>query len=142
MTDVLYRRCGVATLVVALAMPLMVLSGVPLGLEEEAFYGGWGLSALATAVLEGVGAITPPVWALGFGQRHLNGSGRLRRALARGSCPAFMAQGPVLVGLALLLRPTVLPADLEALLVALFGIAGSFALAWPLVTRTPLRRIL
>ncbi len=49
----------------------------------------------------------------------LNGSGTFRRAMARSSYLAFMLQGPVLV-----------------------GIAGSFALAWPLVTRTPLRRVL
>jgi hypothetical protein len=48
----------------------------------------------------------------------------------------------VLIGLALLLRPIDLSGDVKALLVATMGIAGSFALAWPLVTRTPLRRML
>lgn len=108
-TDGLYRRCGVASLGMALTMSLMILSGVLLGLEEEVFYGGWGLFAVLTAVLEGVLAITVPVWALGFGQRHLNRSGRLRRAAARGSYAAFMLQGPVLVGLALLLRRPTCP---------------------------------
>jgi hypothetical protein len=79
---------------------------------------------------------------LAFAQRHLNGTGRLRRGMARGSYLAFMLQGPVLVGLALALRPTDLSGDAKALLVATLGIVGSFALAWPLVTRTPLRRIL
>lgn len=131
-----------ATLVVALATPLAILSGIPLGLGEEAFYGGWGLPALLTAMLEGVGAISAPVWALGFGQRHLNRTGPLRRGAARGSYAAFMLQGPVLVALALALRPVGVPVDVKALAVALLGVAGSFALAWPLVTRTPLRRIL
>jgi len=40
------------------------------------------------------------------------------------------------------LRPADLSGDLKALLVAALGIVGSFALAWPLVTRTTLRRIM
>jgi len=32
--------------------------------------------------------------------------------------------------------------DAKAILVAALGVVGSFALAWPLVSRTPLRRIL
>lgn len=142
MPDRLYRRCGAVALVVALATPLAILSSVPLGLDEEAFYGGWRLPALLTASLEGVGTITAPVWALGFAQRHLNRTGPLRRAMAWGSYAAFMLQGPVLVGLALLFRLTGLPVDLKALIVAALGIAGSFVLAWPLAARTPLRRIL
>ena len=34
------------------------------------------------------------------------------------------------------------PGDIKALVVATLGSVGSFALAWPLVTRTPLRRVL
>jgi peptidoglycan/LPS O-acetylase OafA/YrhL len=90
----------------------------------------------------GVLAVVAPVWVLAFVHRHLNGTGRLRKAAARSSYAAFMLQGPVLVALAVALRPTPLPIDLKALLVATLGIVGSFALAWPLVTRTPLRRFL
>jgi hypothetical protein len=50
-----------------------------------------------------------------------------------------MLQKPVLVALALALRPTDLPGDVTALVVATLGIVGSFAIAWRLVTRTPLR---
>jgi hypothetical protein len=46
-----------------------------------------------------------------------------------------------LVGLALALRPIDLTGDVKALIVATLGIIGSFGLAWPLVTRTPLGRI-
>ncbi len=141
-SDGLYRRSGLATLAVAVATLLAVVGAAALGLEEDVFYGGWGLFALVTAVMEGVLAVAAPVWALGFGQRHLNRSGPVRRAAARSSYAAFMAQGPVLVALALMLRPTGLPGDVKALLVAGLGIVGSFALAWLLVTRTPLRRIL
>ena len=87
-------------------------------------------------------AIAAPLWVLAFAQRRLNGSGPVRRMMARGSYAAFMLQGPVLVGLELALRPVDLPGDVKALLVGTLGIAVSFALAWPLVTRTPLRRVL
>ena len=62
--------------------------------------------------------------------------------MARGSYAAFMLQGPVLIALELTFRSVDLSGDLKALVVATLGIVGSFALAWPLVTRTPLRRIL
>ena len=57
----------------------------------------------------------------------------------RSSYAAFMLQKPVLVALALALRPTDLPGDVTALVVATLGIVGPFAIAWRLVTRTPLR---
>ncbi|MET1011864.1 MAG: hypothetical protein ABWY83_05745 [Actinomycetota bacterium] len=81
------------------------------------------------------------IWVLAAAQRHLNRSGPVRRAMTRSSYAAFMLQGPVLFGLALALRPFDLPGDIKALVVAALGIVGSFALAWLLVTRTQLRRI-
>jgi fucose 4-O-acetylase-like acetyltransferase len=140
--DALARRCGIATIVGIVCTAAAVASAEALGLDEEAFYGGWRFTAFLSAMTEGVIAVSAPVWVLAFARRHLNGSGPLRRAMARSSYLAFMLQGPVLVGLAIALRPVDLTGDAKALLVATLGIAGSFALAWPLVTRTPLRRIL
>lgn len=136
------RKAGIATLVVTFLLPAVVLATEPLGLTEDAWYGGWGLAALVAAMLEGVIALAAPIWILGFAQRHLTRTGPLRRAMARGSYAAFMLQGPVLFGLELAFRNLDLTGDLKALLVALLGISASFALAWPLVTRTPLRRVL
>ena len=48
----------------------------------------------------------------------------------------------MLIGLQLALRSIDMPAEVKALTVALAGAAGSFALAWLLVTRTPLGRVL
>jgi fucose 4-O-acetylase-like acetyltransferase len=138
----LSRRCGVVTALAMVAMATIVLVTEPLGLTPESFYGGWGLPPLVASVVEGLMAVCAPIWVLAVAQRHLNGSGRLRRAAARGSYLAFMLQGPVLVALALALRPTMLSGDLKALLVAVLGVVGSFAIAWPLVTRTPLGRVL
>jgi fucose 4-O-acetylase-like acetyltransferase len=138
----LARRCGIATIVAMLLVASFVGSAEPLGLDETAYLGGFRVFAFLAAMSEGVLAVAAPIWVLAFVQRYLNGTGRLRKAAARSSYAAFMLQGPVLVALALALRPTSIPIDLKALLVASLGIVGSFALAWPLVTRTPLRRFL
>ena len=136
------RPAGITTLVCIVFLAAMVLSTDPLGLEMEDWLGGWSLPALGAAVLEGAIVVAAPVWVLSFAQRRLNGTGPIRRAMARGSYAAFMLQGPVLVGLELAFRPAPLPGDVKAIVVAVLGIAVSFALAWPLVTRTPLRRVL
>ncbi|HEX9122494.1 MAG TPA: acyltransferase, partial [Actinomycetota bacterium] len=128
----LARRCGTATLISTLAIVVVAVTTDLRGLEQDEYFGGWGLLALVWAMAEGVLAVSGPIWVLAFVQRHLNGSGRLRRAMARGSYAAFMVQGPVLVALALALRPVALPGDVKALVVASLGIVGSFALAWPL----------
>lgn len=141
-SEALARRCGIATLIATLVMLIAVLSAEPLGIDEEAFLGGWQVPALITAIVEGVLVVAGPIWVLAAAQRHLNRSGPVRRAMSRSSYAAFMLQGPVLFGLALALRPFDLPGDIKALVVATLGIVGSFALAWSLVTRTPLRRIL
>ena len=139
--DALARRCGIATVAAILCTAAAVMSADALGLSDDAYIGGWQVPALLGALTEGVLAVSAPVWVLAFARRHLNGTGRVRRAMARSSYLAFMLQGPVLVGLALVLRPTDLTGDVKAFLVATLGIVGSFALAWPLVTRTALRRI-
>ncbi len=140
--DALARRCGIATIAAMLCTAAIVLSAEPLGLTEDAYFGGWRLTAFLAAMVEGVIAVSAPIWVMAFAQRHLNGTGPLRRAAARSSYAAFMLQGPVLVALALALRPVDLTGDVKAFLVATLGIVGSFALAWPLVTMTPLRRFL
>lgn len=42
-----------------------------------------------------------------------------------------------MIGLAVALRPLVLPAEVKALIVAGGGVAGSFALAWLFIRRIP-----
>ncbi len=138
----LSRPAGITTLIAIVLLGAMVLATDPLGLTEEDWLGGWGLPALAAALLEGAIVLAAPVWVLSFAQRRLNGTGPIRRAMARGSYAAFMLQGPVIVGLELAFRPAPLPGDVKAVLVASLGIAVSFALAYPLVTRTPLRKVL
>jgi hypothetical protein len=108
----------------------------------ELFLGGWRWQAAAAAVAEGVLAVSASLWLLGVAQRHAGPRGRLAHALARSAYGAFLVQGPVLIALALALRPLAAPAEIKALAVAVAGVAGSFALAWLVVTRTRLARIL
>jgi hypothetical protein len=114
--------------------------GLPTGLDL--FTGGWRWQAAATAAAEGVLAVTASLWLLGFAQRHAGPRGPLARSLARSAYGAFLLQGPVLIALALALRPLVLTAEVKAFAVAAVGTSASFALAWLLVARTRLRRIL
>ncbi len=140
--DVLARRSGISALAATLAVVMVAVTTDLRGLEQDEYFGGLGLVAFVWAMADGLLAVSGPIWVLSFVQRHLNGTGRLRRAMARGSYLAFMLQGPVLVALALVLRPIDLPGDVKALLVASLGVVGSFALSWPIVTRTPLGRVL
>jgi fucose 4-O-acetylase-like acetyltransferase len=137
----LARRCGIATVAGALCCAAAVLSAQPLGLPDDAYFGGFRVTALIAAVTEGMIAVTGPIWMLAFAQRHLNRTGPLLRATARSSYLAFMLQGPVIVALELALRPAELSGDVKALCVATLGIVGSFGLAWPLVSRTALGRV-
>lgn len=136
------RPAGITTIVCIVLLGAVVLVTDPLGLEMEDWLCGWGVPALLSALLEGVVVVAAPLWVLAFAQRHLNGTGPIRKMMARGSYAAFMLQGPVLVGLEVAFRQAPLRGDVKALLVASLGIVCSFALAYPLVTRTPLRKVL
>jgi hypothetical protein len=48
-----------------------------------------------------------------------------------------MVQGVILIGLAVALRPIPIVAEVKAFVVAGGGVAGSFALAWLLISRVP-----
>jgi hypothetical protein len=137
----LARRCGIATVVATSTVVVVAVTTELRGLDQDVYFGGWELPAFVWAMAEGVLAVSGSIWVLSFVQRHLNRTGRLRRAMARSSYLAFMLQGPVLVALALALRPIDLTGDLKALVVASLGVVGSFGLAWPIVTRTRLGRI-
>ena len=100
-------------------------------------FGGWTVPALLFAVVESTLMVFGSVWLLGAAQRHLARPMRWGEALGRSAYGAFLLQGFVLIGLAVALRPLGLPAEAKAFLVAAGGVAGSFALAWLLVSRVP-----
>lgn len=138
--DRVWRGCARTALAAVVALPVLIFTSEPLGLDEEAYFGGFGWPAAATAVVEGALTVGACLWVLGLAQRRLDRPGR--PALARSAYAAFLVQGPVLIGVALALRPVPVPAEVKAVVLAITGVAGSFALARPLVTHTPLGRFL
>ena len=108
------------------------------GVGEETWAGGWHWDALAFAAFESTLAVFGPVWMLGVAQRRLNQAFRWASpSIGRSAYGAFMLQGLVLIGLAVVLRPLPVPGEAKALIVATGGVAGSFALAWLLIRRVP-----
>jgi hypothetical protein len=138
------RACGVAAVLSILVFVALAGAVAAAGLEPQAFVDlrvHW--APLGLAVIEGPLVVGASVWVLGTAQRRLDRPpGRTGRALARSAFAAFVLQGVVLIGVALALRAAELPAEVKAAAVAAVGVAGSFMLAWVLVIRTPVGRIL
>jgi hypothetical protein len=142
--DALRRTCGLAALGGVVAFGALGAAMAAAGVDPEVLFDGPRLhwAPVALAAIEGPLAVGASVWLLGLAQRRLGRPpGPLGRALARSAYAAFLLQGVVLIGLMIAMRPIGLPAEVKALAVAGLGVAGSFTLAWLLVTRTRLRRI-
>ncbi|MGR0218500.1 acyltransferase family protein [Agromyces sp. ZXT2-6] len=137
------RRVSFAvTLVAGAAGGALLYGAFATGLADR-MWGGWDWPALLFAVVESTLMVFGSVWLLGAAQRRLARPRTWSAPLGRSAYGAFLLQGFVLIALALVLRPVPLPAEAKALLVAIGGIAGSFAWAWLLVSRVPwLARIL
>jgi hypothetical protein len=142
--DRLRRGCGFAALGGIAAFLIVAGAMAAVGAEgDEIFESGLHWPALCLAAIEGPLAVGTSIWLLGTAQRLLNRRpGELGQAMARSAYGAFFLQGVVLIGLMIALRPIGVPAEVKALSVAALGVAGSFALAWVLVTRTRLGRII
>ena len=142
--DRIRRVCGLAALGGLAAF--LVLAGIMAAVGVDAgvlFDPGLHWAPLALAAIEGPLAVGTSVWLLGLAQRRLSRRpGPLGRAMARSAYGAFLLQGVVLMGLMIAMRPVGLPAEIKALTVACLGVIGSFGLAWVLVTRSPLGRII
>ena len=141
--DCIRRRCGQVVLLSLLAFGLVFaaisLAGYSTNIKER----GLHLAPTVFAAIEGPITVGMCVWLLAFAQRHLNRPpGARGRALARSAFAAFVLQGPIIIALQFALRRLGVPAEVKALTVAGAAVTGSFALAWLLVSRTPVGRIL
>jgi hypothetical protein len=118
------RRCrwGVAAALLAL-VGMVFLSDGP-----DAFKGGWHWEAAGLAGCEGAISVGVSVLALDWARRHVVRQGEFERRLAGAAYGAFVAQGPVLVALALALRSLDVPGDVRFVLLATLGVMVSFAL--------------
>lgn len=142
--DPIYRGSGRTVLATVLAIPaLALLLGIG-NVAEEAplFVGGWTWQSMALAAVHGLLVTAGSLWLLGFAQRHVEGTGPVATGSARASYTAFLLQNPVLMGLAVLLRPFELPAEVKAPVVAAAAVAVCFALGHLVVDRTRLGRVL
>lgn len=140
----LARGCGATVLATVVFIPVVALLA---GIDEVAadatpFLGGWHWQSLLLAAVEATLVVAGSVWAIGFAQRRFDGSSPLAMNAARASFAAFVLQNPVLIGLAVALRPVAIPAEAKAVLVAALGVGCCFLLGWLLVSKTPLGRIL
>lgn len=137
--DRLYRQSRFMTLATVVGFAVFTAVGAALdGLGEDTWTGGWHWDAAVFIGLESLLTVFGPVWMLGITQRHLNRPFRWARpAVARSAYGAFMLQGLMLVGIAVVLRPLPLPAEVKALMLATGAVAGSFALAWLVIHRIP-----
>lgn len=127
-----------------LAAAALFLAVALLDVDGDTLLGGASPAAAAFATVEATLTVFGSVWLLGLAQAHLDRPLLPHGpALARAAYGAFLLQGPVLIGLALLVRPVDVPAEVKALALVVGGVVASFALAHLLVTRVPaLRRVL
>jgi hypothetical protein len=134
----IYRGCGRAVAATLVITPAVAFgSGVSdLAADAEPFVGGWHWQAVTLACIEATLVVAGSVWVLGLGQRRLSGGGRLWESWGRGAFIAYVAQGPVLLTLAIAARPFDIPAEAKAFLVGALGVTASFGLGWLLVDRS------
>lgn len=130
------RAAGALTVIASVAAAALLVVTSRAGLMGQ-LWGGWTWPALTLVVIESALMVFGSVWLLGAAQRRLARAIRGGQMLGRSAYGAFLLQGFVLIGLAVALRPLAVPAEVKAILVAAGGVAGSFALAWLLVSRVP-----
>ena len=142
--DRIARGCGFAALGGVAAFAVLGATMAAGGVDGDVLFDRrvhW--APLALAAIEGPLAVGASVWLIAQAQRRLNRPpGSLGRALGRSAYGAFLLQGLVLIALMIAMRPIGVPAEIKALAVACLGVAGSFALSWLLISRTPLGRVL
>jgi hypothetical protein len=142
--DRIRRGCGYAALLGVLAFLTLAGTIVLIDVDPEVWFEErlhW--APMILAAIEGPLAVGFGIWMLGVAQRRLDRrAGPFGRAMMRSAYAAFILQGVVLIGLMIALRSVGLPAEVKALGVAALGVALSFGLAWLLVSRTRIGRVI
>jgi hypothetical protein len=113
-------RAGVAG--AAALMTVLVLTAP----GPDPFRGGVHWQAAGLAACEGLVSVSLSLLILDGTARHVLAARPHEPALARAAYGAYVAQGPVLVALAVALRPFPVPGDLKFLALAALGVLGSF----------------
>jgi glucan biosynthesis protein C len=132
----LARTCRVTTLVAAATMAVLMVVVVLVDRVDDTL-GGWGWPSAAFSLVEAVLTLSGSVWLLSLAQRFLDWGFPGARLVNRAAYGAFMLQAAFLLGLALLVRPLDVPAELKAVLVAATAVTGSFLAAHGLIRWVP-----
>ena len=139
----LLRTARRVTALTGAAVAVFLLTALALGVRREDFLGGLHWPALVVAGLEGLLTVFGSIWLLGVAQLRLNRWSVSGPMLARSAYPAFILQSPVLIGLAVALRPLPVDAEVKATVVAVGGLVLSFWLGRLIVSRLrPTSRVL
>jgi uncharacterized membrane protein HdeD (DUF308 family) len=102
--------------------------------------GGWHWQAAVVAIIEGLLSVATPLVLLDLARRRPDRTGTARAAPA--AYAAYLLQAPVIVALALLLRPVAAPSWIKLVIAAAAGVLGCFRLAAGLRHVPALRRTL
>ena len=112
--DRLRRQSRTVTLAAIGASAAFAASAVALGVVEEQLWGGWHWPAFVFVAGESTLSVFGPVWLLRVAQRRLNRSFRWAGPVISRRLRRVHAAGPVLIALAIALRPLPLPAEMKA----------------------------
>ncbi len=117
------------------AVTLVAAGAVAAGSDNsEVFLGGLHLQALVEPVAEATLAVSMSLWVALWFMRHVTFDGRLARALARASYPAYVIHPVVVVLLSAALASIAVMAEVKFLVVATLGIAGAYGVGWIIVS--------
>ena len=130
--DRLRRGCGWVALAAMAALPVVMALGGAFAEDgsPDAFSGGVHWESLATSAIEGALAVGASIWFVAWFRRRWSHQGPLARELARAAYGAFILQTPVLVLVALALRPLSMAPELKLLVLAPVAVMASFGLSW------------
>lgn len=144
LTPRLWRRCGLAAALAALALPAVLFATgfFENDAAEGPFKGGWHWQAVLIPIAEGVIAVCASLWAVGLFERRFDHLSPLAQRLAPAAYGAFILHPPVLVGLALAVQPLGVGAELKFIVVLIGGVAASFGLASLLGRVGPIARVI
>lgn len=132
--------CG-WTGVVALAAATVFFAAVAVT-GDDRLLGGWHLQAVVLPVIEGVLAVSVPIWLLAWFHRRWTQDGPVAKAVGRSSYAAYVFHPLVVVSIAVAFRTVPVAAEVKFVTVAALGVLVSFTLAWLLIQIRPLRRVI
>lgn len=133
------RWTGWAASVACLAL---IVGGVTLGADLEAFMGGGTWQSLVLAFLEGPIVVALSLWLVDVFRRRFERRGARARDLGRAAYATFFIHQLVLVGMVLAVRQVSWPPEVEFLTVVVLGVALSFGFGLVLVRLPGTSRIL